>query len=105
MENRRLIRKTYAIIQDADRRIFRLIEKPRTPINEYMGTGACIFNREIFDYIENTPVNHERGEKELPDLIQYAIDSGRDVRSFNICDRYANINMMEDIRLAEEFLP
>lgn len=104
VENRNLIKKTYTLIQDTDHRIFRLIEKPRNPLNEFMGTGDCIFNNRLFDYIEFTPIHHERNEKELPDLIQCAIDDGMDVRSFMICDRYVNINTKEDIQMAEEFL-
>jgi UDP-N-acetylglucosamine diphosphorylase / glucose-1-phosphate thymidylyltransferase / UDP-N-acetylgalactosamine diphosphorylase / glucosamine-1-phosphate N-acetyltransferase / galactosamine-1-phosphate N-acetyltransferase len=104
VENRNLIKKTYTLIQGSDQRIYRLIEKPRNPLNEYMGTGDCVFNNKLFDYIEYTPIHHERNEKELPDLIQCAIDDGMDVRSFMICDRYVNINTKEDIQMAEEFL-
>jgi len=104
VENRNLIKKTYTLIQDSEGRIFRLIEKPRNPLNQFMGTGDCVFNNKIFDYIEYTPIHHERKEKELPDLIQCAIDDGMDVRSFLICDKYVNINTKEDIQMAEEFM-
>jgi len=96
------IRKTYALIQDdATKRIYRLIEKPRRPLNEIRGTGNCIFRREIFDYVPLTPINQSRGEKELPDLIQCAIDDGEDVRSFDIGEGYVNINTPDDIEIAE----
>ncbi len=100
--NRDEIRKTYALIQDeATQRIHRLIEKPRRPPSDIRGTGNCIFRREIFDYVPLTPINQSRGEKELPDLIQCAIDDGEDVRSFDIGDGYVNINTPEDIAIAE----
>ncbi len=96
------IRKTYALIQDeATKRIYRLIEKPRRPPNDVRGTGNCIFRRKIFDYVALTPINQNRREKELPDLIQCAIDDGEDVRSFNIGEGYVNINTPEDIEIAE----
>jgi dTDP-glucose pyrophosphorylase len=96
------IRKTYAVIEDdRDRRIYRLIEKPRNPPNEIRGTGNCIFRANIFDYVELTPINQNRGEKELPDLIQCAIDDGLLVRSFDIGDGYVNINTPDDIERAE----
>ena len=63
-----------------------------------------MFKNAIFDYIPATPIHHERNEKELPDLIQCAIDDGAEVRSFLICDRYANINFPEDIAYAESIL-
>jgi NDP-sugar pyrophosphorylase family protein len=104
VEDRDLIKRTYTIIQDETNRVFRLIEKPRTPLNHFMGTGDCVFKNEIFHYIEYTPIHHERNEKELPDLIQCAIDDGRLVKTFHICDLYTNINTTDDIRLSEEYL-
>jgi len=96
------IQKTYALIEDdRDRRIYRLIEKPRNPPNEVRGTGNCIFRADIFDYVDLTPINQSRGEKELPDLIQCAIDDGKIAKSFDIGDGYVNINTPEDIIVAE----
>ena len=94
------IRKTYAVIVD-DRtdRIHRLIEKPRTPLNNIQGTGNCVFRSEIFRYIEYTPINHLRNEKELPDLIQCAIDDGKIVRAFEIGSWYTNVNTLEELNL------
>lgn len=102
VQDKKVISHTYAIIQDNDASIFRLIEKPRNPINHIMGTGNCIFRNEIFNYIAYTPINHIRNEKELPDLIQCAIDEGRMVKSFNIGSGYININTEEDVSQAEE---
>jgi dTDP-glucose pyrophosphorylase len=97
------IRKTYAVIQDeTQRRIYRLIEKPRRPLNHVRGTGNCIFRPEILDYIPLTPVNQNRHEKELPDLIQCAIDDGHPVKSFDIGSDYINVNTPDDIARAEQ---
>jgi len=96
------IRKTYAVIyNEDDNRIYRLIEKPRNPINDIMGTGNCIFKNEIFDYIQYTPISYVRKEKELPDLIQCAVDDGNPVKLFFIGSRYVNINTPDDIVMAE----
>lgn len=100
--DREEIRKTYAVIEnERDHRIHRLIEKPRNPPNPIRGTGNCIFRPGIFDYVPLTPINHFRGEKELPDLIQCAIDDGHVVKSYVIGDHYININTPEDIANAE----
>jgi dTDP-glucose pyrophosphorylase len=97
------IRKTYAVIQDErERRIYRLIEKPRNPHNHIRGTGNCIFRPGIFDYIGLTPINQNRGEKELPDLIQCAVDDGHLVKSFEIGNDYININAPEDIDIVDK---
>jgi dTDP-glucose pyrophosphorylase len=104
VDDRDLIRRTYTFIQNENNEIYRLIEKPRNPLNDYMGTGNCIFKNGILDYIEIVPVHHERNEKELPDLIQCAIDDGKVVKSFLVCDKYTNINSKEDIEMATAIL-
>lgn len=77
VEDRELIRRTYAIIYNEQNIVCRLIEKPRSPRNDFMGTGNCVFKNDILKYIDVTPIHHERKEKELPDLIQCAIDDGK----------------------------
>lgn len=94
------IRKTYSVLLGKDDRICRLIEKPRKPVNSIKGTGVCAFRREMLDYIAYTPVHYLRKEKELPGMIQEAVDDGEHVGIFPICDRYLNMNQIEDL---EEF--
>lgn len=98
------ISQTYAIMQDEQRRIFRLIEKPRKPMNNWMGTGNCVFRNELFHYIERTPINPNRGERELPDLIQCTIDEGNVVKSFVICDWYTNVNTEDNLKEVQSCL-
>jgi len=92
-----LISKTYAVLEDDRGRIYRLIEKPAKAQNDLMGTGNCLFKNKIFEYIKDTPINQKRGEKELPDLIQCAIDDGNVVKYFLICDEYVNVNNKEEL--------
>jgi len=103
VDNKDLIRRTYMVIAGEDRAIHRLVEKPPRPLNNIMGTGDCVFKNAIFDYIDITPIHHERHEKELPDLIQCAVDDGQKVKYFMVCDKYTNINAGEDITMAESF--
>lgn len=98
------VRKTYAVFEDQTGRILRLVEKPRRRINQYQGTGNILLSNQILSYIDLTPVNPARNEKELPDLIQCAIDDGHIVRSFLIGGEYININTAEDILLADRAL-
>lgn len=99
-----LITRTYSLIFGDDRRIYRLIEKPKKALNEYMGTGNCIFRNEIFSYIPFTPINQFRNEKEMPDLIQCAIDDGKVVKAFNVCEKYVNVNSEDDISIIKSIL-
>ena len=85
-------------------KIYRLIEKPRFPINNIKGTGHCIMKNDILEHIERTPINMNRGEKEMVDMIQLAIDEGKDVEIFNIADKYVNVNTERDLKLIEEII-
>ena len=97
VEVRELIKNTYSILFDETERVLRLVEKPNKPLNNIMGTGNCIFRNRIFDYIKKTPINAGRGEKELPDLIQCAIDDGNLVKYFFIAKNYVNVNTENDV--------
>ena len=91
------ISRTYTVIEDSDRRIYRMIEKPRKPMYHIRGTGNCVFANEILSFVEQTPTNPTRCQKELPDLVQCAIDENNIVKSFSICDEYTNVNSEEDL--------
>jgi dTDP-glucose pyrophosphorylase len=95
------VRKTYAVLEDQRGRILRLVEKPRKPLNQYQGTGNILLSNGILEYIAGTPINQLRKEKELPDLIQCAIDDGHVVKSFLVGGRYVNVNLPADIQEAE----
>jgi dTDP-glucose pyrophosphorylase len=100
------IRKTYSVLFDENnKQIMRLIEKPVSPQNNLMGTGNIIFNNAIFDYTDMTPINQKRGERELPDLIQCAIDDGKIVLHHKLSSKYVNVNTPEDITIIEGIVP
>lgn len=103
VEDRSLIAKTYAILYDRDSRmILRLIEKPKNPSNDFMGTGNIVFKHQIFDYVLQTPINQKRGEQELPDLIQCAIDDGQKVLFQELASQYVNVNSPEEVTILNE---
>ena len=97
------IKKTYSVLCDPQKkRIFRLVEKPKNPMNNIMGTGNILLRNGIFDYIPRTPINQQRQEKELPDLIQCAIDDGEKVLYYPLASTYVNVNAPEDIVILKE---
>jgi len=99
--NAEAVKKTYAVLEDQDGRILRLVEKPRRAINSVQGTGNIVVRNGILEHIARTPIHPVRGEKELPDLLQCAIDDGQIVKSFPAGGRYININTPDDIEYAE----
>jgi glucose-1-phosphate thymidylyltransferase len=99
------VRKNYSVLeQGSDLRVRRLIEKPRRPHNRVMGTGHCVFRNRILSYIDACPVNPLRGEKELADLVQCAVDDGRAVKAYPLGGRYVNVNSPRDLEAAVRLL-
>ncbi len=96
------VKKTYTVQFDKQKIISTLVEKPPFPFNNYQGTGHCVFDNAIFDFIDSTPINKIRNQKELPSLIQHAIDAGRKVKAFTICDQYFNINTINDLDMLKK---
>jgi NDP-sugar pyrophosphorylase family protein len=85
-----------------------LHEKPTIASSDrgpwWMGTGLCAMRAEILDYAPRVRVHPVRGEKELPDLIQAAVEDGRRVGWLPIARRYVNVNSPEDLRQARRLL-
>ncbi|MFH1307834.1 MAG: sugar phosphate nucleotidyltransferase [archaeon] len=103
-EDRLSIRKTYSAMVNEKGRAFRMIEKPKVKINNIKGTGHCIFKNEILDYLERTPINAYRGQKEMVDMIQVAIDDAKKVYVYPITKDYVNVNIKEDYDLAKDMI-
>lgn len=91
-----LVKKTYTIKINQHNNIQDFIEKPIIPFNNIMGTGNIILRGDCLKYIEQTPINHVRGEKELVDFLKIILEKNRNVSIFKVGDHYININTKED---------
>ena len=93
------IQKTYAVLADDNGRIYQLTEKPEHPAAGMKGTGLCFLRKEILQYIPHISAHQQRREKDLPALIQQAIDNGHEVHALSCCERFYNLNLFEDCEL------
>ncbi|MBU5313761.1 nucleotidyltransferase family protein [Tissierella carlieri] len=91
-----LVKKTYTIEIDENDNILDFIEKPIKPFNNIMGTGNIIFKKSFLKYIDQTPVNSIRGEKELVDFLKIILKKYGNVTTFKVGDSYINLNTKED---------
>ncbi|UCD20844.1 MAG: nucleotidyltransferase family protein [archaeon] len=103
-EDHSKIGRTYSLMCDPEWKIHRLVEKPKNPTGNLQGTGFCVFSFDLFNYLDRTPTNPIRGEKEMVDLIQAAIDDNKHVRAFFVADKYTNINTETDLLYARSIM-
>lgn len=83
-------------ILDAQGRVVRLVEKPKTPISPYAVVGVYFFGPEIHE-ITPTLVPSARGELEITDAIQGLIDAGLRVDSALIDDEWIDTGKKDDM--------
>lgn len=100
VKDKDLVRKTYSILHDLENNVCHLLEKPKNPYNTLMGTGSILFKNEFLGYLKNTPVNPERGERELVDFLLKGKEDNKKIKCFHVADESVNLNTMEDFQRA-----
>lgn len=70
------VARNFAIVYDKNKRVLKVIEKPKNPPTLVKGYGLYLFSPAIFEAIEQTPRSALRGEYEITDAIQTLVDMG-----------------------------
>jgi len=97
------IKRSYSVEIENDR-IIRVVEKPRTLVNNLCGMGFYFFNRKVFDYIRKTKPSKLRNEVEITDTLQEIINGGDILHPVRFNGEYLNVTYTEDIKRAEYLL-
>ena len=92
-----MVRRNFVIEADDQRRVRRVIEKPRYVDSQLKGCGLYVFDQHIFDAIRRTPRTAMRDEYEITDSIQILINDGYTVRHQPIVERDLNLTKPEDL--------
>ncbi|MDH5198603.1 MAG: sugar phosphate nucleotidyltransferase [Gemmatimonadota bacterium] len=92
-----MIRRNFAIIDDPDGRVRRVIEKPSHVRSTIKGCGLYLFDQHIFDAIRRTPRTAMRDEYEITDSIQIMIDDGHHVVHSPVVQDDMNMTFPEDL--------
>ncbi|HEX4932306.1 MAG TPA: sugar phosphate nucleotidyltransferase [Gemmatimonadaceae bacterium] len=92
-----MIRRNFAIMEDADGRVRRVIEKPRHARSTIKGCGLYMFDLNVFDAIRRTPRTAMRDEYEITDSIQIMIDDGHRVYHSPLVDDDMNLTYPHDL--------
>lgn len=99
-----LVKKTYTFDIDKYMNMIGFIEKPKQPLNNYMGTGNVIFSGKVLDLLKKVPVNHVRGERELVGLFNLMIEEEEKMSAFIVGSEYINLNTSNDLELIQKIL-
>lgn len=96
------IKKSYSV-EIKNKKVIKVVEKPKHIINNLCGMGFYFFDRVVFDYIKTTPPSPLRNEIEITDVIQKMIDGGEFISPVIFEGFYININFREDIDICEKY--
>jgi len=91
------IKKTYSLNIYSDN-VLSLEEKPKEVYNYLKGTGHCIISRGLFKNMIFSK------EKNFVEAINKSISSSSYVKAFEVCTKYFNINTIEDLIEARNYL-
>ncbi len=91
------IRRNFAVIENDEGFVRRVIEKPRHLVNTLKGCGLYLFDLHIFDAIRRTPRTAMRDEYELTDSVQILIDDGFAVKSLPVVEEDINLTYPSDL--------
>ena len=91
------IRRNFAVIEDEEGYVKRVIEKPRHITSTLKGCGLYLFDLHIFDAIRRTPRTALRDEYEITDSIQILIDDGFTVKSAPVVLEDKNLTFPPDL--------
>lgn len=91
------IRRNFAVIENEEGFVRRVIEKPRHLVNTLKGCGLYLFDLHVFDAIRRTPRTAMRDEYELTDSVQILIDDGFAVKSLSVVEEDINLTYPSDL--------
>ena len=89
--------RNFAVIENEQGFIKRVIEKPRFPPSRLKGCGLYLFDPHFFDAVRRTPRTAMRDEYEITDAIQIFIDDGHLVRAARVIRDDLNLSFASDL--------
>ncbi len=92
----------FGVVELEDGKVRRIIEKPERPPSNLINAGIYKFTSDIFEFLEKTPLS-KRGEYEITDTIQLAIESGVEFRAVEM-NTWIDVGYPWDLLKANEFM-
>jgi NDP-sugar pyrophosphorylase family protein len=99
-EDPREVAHNFAVDVDGDGWVRAVEEKPRHARAGWKGVGLYLFRPPFLEVVASTPPSALRGERELTEAIQRAVDAGARVRAVTCKGRDFNLNGPADLLAA-----
>ncbi len=94
--------RDYGVVIVEGSEVKRIIEKPERPMTNLINAGIYKMDRSILEFVERTPLS-KRGEYEITDTIQMAIDSGVTFKAVRV-ERWIDVGYPWDLLKANEMI-
>ncbi len=91
------IKRNFAVHEDENGVIRRVIEKPRNPRTNLKGCGLYLLDLSFFDAVRRTPRTALRDEYEITDSIQIFVDYGYKVMAARVVKEDLNLSFPHDL--------
>jgi dTDP-glucose pyrophosphorylase len=91
------IRRNFAVFEDEQGFVTRVIEKPHHPRTRLKGCGLYLFDPVFFDSVRRTPRSALRDEYEITDAIQIFLDDGYRVKAARVVEDDLNLSYPRDL--------
>ena len=92
----------FGVVEIENGRVKRIIEKPEVPPSNLINAGVYHFTKDILKFLDETPLS-KRGEYEITDTIQLAIDSGLEFKAVEMCT-WIDVGYPWDLLKANEYM-
>ena len=94
---------SYGVVDTQRGTVTNIVEKPSDPPTNLANLGLYRFSPTIFEYIDRTGLS-ERGEYEITDSLQYAVDDGRPIAAVEYEGPWLDIGRPWELLTATEHL-
>ncbi|HEY6565121.1 MAG TPA: nucleotidyltransferase family protein [Pirellulaceae bacterium] len=95
--NHELLRRNFSVDLEANGRVSRVVEKPRSTTTSVKGIGLYLFDLTVFDAIRATPRTAMRDEYEITHSIQLMIRDGLPVHADFVVEDDVNLTYPADL--------
>ncbi len=103
-DNEKSIKENYSVSVDGNMKLISCVEKPTEIINNYKGTGYCIFSKDCIELFRNCYGKELNETANLCDYMNVLVKNGKSGECVNVARQEVNVNTIYDFEYARELI-